>query len=152
MSLTRGLIMCSAYLAFILSIAAMPMADSVAIYFPMPLIVAVLAGPMLGEHVRAASLDRHHRRFLRRDDHDQSGRRRASSRQRFSLFIPPSAMRSARPWRGASCATVPPTAMAFHTKTIYLLVAIILAVGLHRCSIWARVEHKSLAFLTRPWQ
>src|SRR5690349_18051109 len=52
LSLTRGFIMGSAYLAYILSIAAMPMADSVAIYFFMPLAVALLAGPILRERVR----------------------------------------------------------------------------------------------------
>jgi drug/metabolite transporter (DMT)-like permease len=49
--LVRALILCSAYLAFILSIAAMPMANMVAIYFTMPFFVAGLAGPILGERV-----------------------------------------------------------------------------------------------------
>ncbi|MGB9141887.1 MAG: DMT family transporter [Aestuariivirga sp.] len=49
--LLRALILCSAYLAFILSIAAMPIANMVAIYFTMPFFVAGLAGPFLGERV-----------------------------------------------------------------------------------------------------
>jgi drug/metabolite transporter (DMT)-like permease len=49
--LLRALILCSAYLAFILSIAAMPMANMVAIYFTMPFFVAGLAGPFFGERV-----------------------------------------------------------------------------------------------------
>ena len=49
--LVRALILCSAYLAFILSIAAMPMANTVAIYFTMPFFVAGLAGPFFGERV-----------------------------------------------------------------------------------------------------
>ncbi len=49
--LLRGLILCSAYLAFVLSIAAMPMANAVAIYFTMPFFVGGLAGPLLGERV-----------------------------------------------------------------------------------------------------
>ena len=49
--LIRALILCSAYLAFILAIAAMPMANMVAIYFTMPFFVAGLAGPFLGERV-----------------------------------------------------------------------------------------------------
>ena len=49
--LLRGLIMCSAYIAFAMAIAAMPIADAVAIYFTLPLFVAALAGPMLGEKV-----------------------------------------------------------------------------------------------------
>jgi drug/metabolite transporter (DMT)-like permease len=51
--LLRALVLCSAYIAFILSIAAMPIANAVAIYFVMPFIVAILAGPMLGERVPA---------------------------------------------------------------------------------------------------
>ena len=49
--LLRALILCSAYLAFILAIAAMPIANMVAIYFTMPFFVAGLAGPLLGERV-----------------------------------------------------------------------------------------------------
>ncbi len=49
--LMRGLVLCSAYFAFILSIAAMPIANAVAIYFTMPFFVATLAGPFLGERV-----------------------------------------------------------------------------------------------------
>ena len=47
----RALIMCSAFLAFVMAIAAMPIADAGAIYFTLPLFVAALAGPMLGEKV-----------------------------------------------------------------------------------------------------
>lgn len=49
--LVRALILCTAYLAFILAIAAMPIANMVAIYFTMPFFVAGLAGPFLGERV-----------------------------------------------------------------------------------------------------
>lgn len=48
----RGLILGCAYLCFVLAIAAMPIANAVAIYFTMPFFVAGLAGPMLGERVR----------------------------------------------------------------------------------------------------
>ncbi len=49
--LLRSLILFSAYLAFVLSIAAMPIANMVSIYFTMPFFVAGLAGPFLGEKV-----------------------------------------------------------------------------------------------------
>lgn len=48
----RGLILSFAYLNFVLAIAAMPLANAVAIYFTMPFFVAGLAGPILGERVR----------------------------------------------------------------------------------------------------
>ncbi len=47
----RSLILCSAYFAFVLSIAAMPIATSVSIYFTMPIFVAGFAGSTLGERV-----------------------------------------------------------------------------------------------------
>ena len=50
--LFRGVLLAAAYLAFVLSIAAMPIANAVAIYFTMPFFVAGLAGPMLHERVR----------------------------------------------------------------------------------------------------
>jgi drug/metabolite transporter (DMT)-like permease len=50
--LLRSAIMCSAYFAFVLSIAALPIATSVSIYFTMPFFVAALAGWGLGEQVR----------------------------------------------------------------------------------------------------
>ena len=50
--LLRGVILAIAYLAFVLAIAAMPIANAVAIYFTMPFFVAGLAGPLLGERVR----------------------------------------------------------------------------------------------------
>jgi drug/metabolite transporter (DMT)-like permease len=50
--LLRSLILAVAYLSFVLAIAAMPIANAVAIYFTMPFFVAGLAGPLLGERVR----------------------------------------------------------------------------------------------------
>lgn len=50
--LLRALILAVAYLSFVLAIAAMPIANAVAIYFTMPFFVAGLAGPLLGERVR----------------------------------------------------------------------------------------------------
>ena len=47
----RGLVLCSAYFSFILAIAAMPIANAVAIYFTMPFFVAMLSAPLLKEHV-----------------------------------------------------------------------------------------------------
>ncbi len=47
----RSLVLCSAYFAFVLSIAALPIATSVSIYFTMPFFVAALSGWSLGEKV-----------------------------------------------------------------------------------------------------
>jgi drug/metabolite transporter (DMT)-like permease len=49
--LMRSALLSSAYLAFVLSIAAMPLATAVSIYFTMPFFVAGLSGYALGERV-----------------------------------------------------------------------------------------------------
>jgi drug/metabolite transporter (DMT)-like permease len=149
LSLLRGAIMCSAYLAFVLSIAAMPMADSVAIYFLMPLIVAVLAGPLLGERVRM------HRWIAIL----------AGLAGVIVMINPgagvfePAALLALYAALGYALAqsmgrrivvTVPPTAMAVHTNSVYLLAALILAAVFAFISAEG-VTHPSLAFLVRPW-
>lgn len=47
----RSVILCTAYFGFVLSIATLPIATSVSIYFTMPFFVAAFAGWALGEHV-----------------------------------------------------------------------------------------------------
>jgi drug/metabolite transporter (DMT)-like permease len=150
LSVTRGLIMSSAYLAFILSIAAMPMADSVAIYFAMPLIVAVIAGPMLGERVRLHRWIAILGGFVGVLIMINPG----------SGVLQPAALLALYSAIGYAISqtlarrvvrTVPPAAMAFHANATYLAVAVSLAVIFASFDI-GHVENKSLAFLTRPWQ
>ncbi len=49
--LLRSLILCTAYFAFVLAIAVMPLANAVAIYFTMPFFMAAMVGKGLGEKV-----------------------------------------------------------------------------------------------------
>ena len=49
--LLRSVILCSAYFAFVLSIATLPIANAVAIYFTMPFFLCALSGWFLKEHV-----------------------------------------------------------------------------------------------------
>jgi drug/metabolite transporter (DMT)-like permease len=49
--LLRSLVLCSAYFAFVMAFAAMPLANAVSIYFTMPFFVAGLSGPFLHERV-----------------------------------------------------------------------------------------------------
>ncbi len=150
LSLARGLIMSSAYLAYILSIAAMPMADSVAIYFVMPLVVALLAGPMLGEKVRP------HRWIailcgfagVMIMINPGGGVLKPAALLAFYsavgyAFSQTLARRIMR--------NVAPSAMAFHSNAMYLLVAVALALAFTVIDMGA-VDNKSLAFLTRAWR
>ena len=51
MLVLRSFILCTAYFGFVLSIATLPLATSVSIYFTMPFFVAALSGWALGERV-----------------------------------------------------------------------------------------------------
>jgi drug/metabolite transporter (DMT)-like permease len=150
LSLTRSLVLSSAYLAYILSIAAVPMADSVAIYFTMPLIVAVLAGPVLGERVRLHRWIAIIVGFIGVIIMINPG----------SGVLQPAALLAL--WSAIGYAigqtlarrvvrTVPPAAMAFHSNAVYLAVAVSLAIGFSFFDM-GNVQNKSLAFLARPWQ
>jgi drug/metabolite transporter (DMT)-like permease len=149
LSLLRGAVMCSAYLAYTLSIAAMPMADSVAIYFLMPLIVAVMAGPLLGERVRIHRWIAIITGLIGVVIMTKPGSgvfEPAALLALYSAFAYALAQSLGR----RVVITVPPTAMAIHTNAIYLLSALLLA------AIFAfigpeGVTHPSLAFLVRPW-
>src|SRR5260221_2452412 len=50
--LVRSVILCAGYFAFVLSIAAMPIANSVAIYFTMPFFVAARARALFRQPAR----------------------------------------------------------------------------------------------------
>jgi drug/metabolite transporter (DMT)-like permease len=150
LSLTRSLIMSSAYLAYILSIAAVPMANTVAIYFTMPLIVAVLAGPLLGERVRLHRWIAIIVGFLGVIIMVNPG----------SGVLEPAALLALWSAIGYAIAqtlarrvvrTVPPAAMAFHSNAVYLTVAVSLALVVAVFDMGS-VQNKSLAFLARSWQ
>lgn len=149
LSLLRGLIMSSAYLAFILSIAAMPLADSVAIYFAMPLIVAVIAGPLLGEHValhRWIAIIAGLVGVIIMINPGSGVFEPAALLSLYSAFGYAVSQTLAR----LVVRRVPPAAMAFHTNAVYLSLAIVLAIIFTQLDLGA-VQHKSVAFLARPW-
>lgn len=149
LSLLRGLIMSSAYLAFILSIAAMPLADSVAIYFAMPLIVAVIAGPLLGEHValhRWIAIITGLVGVIIMINPGSGVFEPAALLSLYSAFGYAVSQTLAR----LVVRRVPPAAMAFHTNAVYLSLAIVLAIVFTQVDL-SGVHHKSVAFLARPW-
>jgi drug/metabolite transporter (DMT)-like permease len=146
----RGSILCSAFLAYILSLAAMPIADSIAIYFTMPFFVAALAGPLLGERVKAYRWIAISMGFTGVMIMIRPGS---------SVFEPAAllALYSAFAYgfgqmlgRGISL-DVSPVVQALHQNFVYLIVAIVLAVAFALLPA-EHFQHKSLAFLARHWQ
>lgn len=56
LQLGRGLCLCGATLTFFSSIFIMPLAEATALVFLAPILTGLLSGPLLGEHVRRATL------------------------------------------------------------------------------------------------
>lgn len=145
----RALIMCSAYLGFILSVAVLQLADGVAIYFTMPLIVAGLAGPVLGEKVpwyRWIAVAVGFAGVV------------VMLRPGSSVFEPAAllALWSAMGYAAGQLmarrlsAQVRPIVIVFWQNLIYLGVALVLALATRLVPAGA-VTHPSLVFLVRPW-
>ena len=145
----RGIVLCSAFLAYILSLAAMPIAESISIYFTMPFFVAALAGPLLGEKVKAY-------RWLA----IASGFTGVMImiRPGSSVFEPAAllALYSAFAYGFGQMLgrriprDVSPVVQALHQNLIYLGVAVILALVFTFLPA-EHFQHKSLAFLARAW-
>ena len=145
----RGLILASANLSFYLAIAAIPMADAVAIYFTMPFFVAALVAPLLGERVRAYRWAAIAAGFLGV---------LLMIRPGFGVFEPAALLAlwsafgygvgqaMARPLSGVVSASV----IVFHQNNIYLSVALVLA-AVFGSGAFASESHASLSFLTGGW-
>jgi drug/metabolite transporter (DMT)-like permease len=145
----RGIILCTAFLAYILSLAAMPISDSISIYFTMPFFVAALAGPLLGERVKAYRWIAIALGFFGV---------MVMIRPGSSVFEPAAllALYSAFAYGVGQMMgrkiprTVAPVVQALHQNFVYLLVAAALAL-IFTFLPAEHFQHKSLVFLARPW-
>lgn len=147
--LVRGLVMGSAYLAFVLAIAAMPLADGVAIYFTMPLFIAALVGPFLGEKVPGYRWIAIIAGFIGVIVMIRPGNglfEPAALLALYSAFCYAVGQMIARRIGLA----VRPSVIAYHQNTIYLAVALVLA-ALFGSGGFSTEIHPSLDFLTRGW-
>jgi drug/metabolite transporter (DMT)-like permease len=145
----RAIVMCTAYLAFILSIAAIPIADSVAVYFTMPFFVAGLSAPLLGERVRQ------HRWIAITVGFAGVIIANGITKGMFN----PAVLLSLYSALGYAIGQiigrrltlhVTPTVIALHQNVVYFLAAIVMAAIFHWTGA-ATADSKILAFLTRPW-
>jgi drug/metabolite transporter (DMT)-like permease len=147
--LVRSLILCSAYFAFVLSIAAMPIANAVAIYFTMPFFVASLAGPILGETVRIHRWLAIIAGFIGVLIMTRPGAgtfEPAALLALYSAFGYAVGQMIGRPL----AQQVSPAVIANWQNLAYVLVSLTLALFFNLFD-FSGVEHKSLAFLSRPW-
>lgn len=147
--LVRGAILGSAYFAFVLSIAAMPIANSVAIYFTMPFFVAGLAGPLLGERVRVhrwLAIAAGFAGVLVMVRPGAGVFEPAALLALYSAFGYAVGQMMSRP----ISREVSPIVMAVW-QTILLASASLAMAAVFNSGDFSGLSHKSLVFLTRPW-
>ena len=147
--LLRGFVLAAAYLSFILSIAAMPIANAVAIYFTMPFILSAFSGPLLKEHVPGYRWWAMIAAFIGVLIMSRPG---AASFEPASLLALFSAIGYAagQMMSRSLSQRVDPIVMGSIQNFVYLVVgvavfALVDLVGIHA------TEHKSLVFLTRSF-
>lgn len=145
----RAAIMCSAYLAFILSIAAIPIADSVAVYFTMPFFVAGLSAPMLGERVRRHRWIAIALGFVGTIIANGITKGMLDPAVLLALYSALGYAVGQLIGRRLSL-HVAPAVIALHQNALYFAVAIVLALVFSWTGA-ATADSKILAFLTRPW-
>lgn len=147
--LGRGLVYALASICFYLTAAAMPFPEAVALYYTMPLLVAALAGPVLGEHVplyRWIAVGGGFAGIL-------------------VIMRPGSGVVEPAALIGVTCATlyaighlmtrrfvagISTAVIAVHQNAMYLATGVLIALVFG----WGGLEaqgHPSLVYLTRPW-
>jgi drug/metabolite transporter (DMT)-like permease len=147
--LLRGLVLCSAYFAFILAIAAMPIADGVAIYFTMPFFVATLAGPFLGERVPVYRWLAMIAAFVGVLIMVRPGGDRFEPASFLALYA--AFGYAVGQMMGRHYAQrIPPIAIANVQNVVYLVAALVLYVVFDSFGL-RLAGHKSLVFLSSPW-
>ncbi|MFO1091488.1 MAG: DMT family transporter [Hyphomicrobiales bacterium] len=145
----RGLLMCSAYIAFMMAIAAMPLADGVALYFTMPLFVAAFAGVVLGEHVPGYRWAAIAGGFVGTLIMVKPGSTVFDPAALFALYSA-AGYALGQIFARRLGVVVTPGLLAFHQNLIYLTVAVVLATTTMMFGLHDSVT-PSLAFLTRAW-
>jgi len=145
----RGAIMATAYLGFAMAVATMPLANGVAIYFTMPLFVAALAGPVLGELVPAYRWLLIAAGFAGVLIMIRPGSSVFEPAALLALYSAFSYACSQLLTRSLS-STVASSVLAFWGNAAYLVLALVLALG--QIALGDQEDlHPSIAFLLRGW-
>jgi drug/metabolite transporter (DMT)-like permease len=149
MLVLRGLILLVSYTTYYMALPALPLAEAIALFFVAPILVTILAGPLLGEHVSASAWVAVVGGFIGVLIIVQPG----------SAFFEPAALLSLASAGSYALSMVlarkvgaaePATVMAFYVNAVYMAGAALIAGGIS----WAGVGefgHPSIDFLVRPW-
>ncbi len=145
----RGAILLCAYTTYFMAFPALPLAEAIALYFMVPLIITVMSGPLLGEHVSAKAWGAVVLGLIGVGVILQPGRALFEPAALLSLVSAITyayAMILARKHGGE----VPATVMTFYQNAVYLLGALLIAVVVYALGL-KPPGHPSLDFLVRSW-
>jgi drug/metabolite transporter (DMT)-like permease len=145
----RGLILLVSYTSYYMAIAALPLAEAVALFFTTPILVTLLSGPLLGERVSLQSWFAVFLGFLGVLVIVQPG---------LSVFEPAAllSLLSAATYAFAMIlarqlgTSEPATVMSFYQNAVYLVGSCLIAAAFQALQIDS-LPHPSLDFLVRPW-
>jgi drug/metabolite transporter (DMT)-like permease len=145
----RGAILLCAYTTYFMAFPALPLAEAIALYFMVPLIITVMSGPLLGEHVSAKAWSAVVLGLVGVGVILQPGRALFEPAALLSLVSAITyaySMILARKHGGE----VPATVMTFYQNAVYLLGALLIAVVVYALGL-KPPGHPSLDFLVRSW-
>lgn len=145
----RGIIMLTAYTTYFIAFPALPLAEAIALFFMVPLLITVMSGPLLGEHVSLKAWAAVAIGLVGVFIILQPGTALFKPAALLSLISAATyafAMILARKYGTATPASV----MAFYQNTVYLVGALAVAVFVNVFRI-EMTGDPSFDFLVRPW-
>ncbi|MEL6768037.1 MAG: DMT family transporter [Pseudomonadota bacterium] len=156
--LTRGLLVVLANMLFYAAVVVMPLAEATALFFIAPLVITLLAIPLLGEPVGPRRLSAVAVGFLgvlvMMRPWEGFGTAGPEGVNRWFLLLP---LGSAVAYAGMQILTrrlgvhAPAAAMAIYIQSTFLCVSILFGVIAGDGRFAEGVENESLRFLLRPW-
>ena len=145
----RGVIMLIAYTAYFMSLPALPLAEAIALFFCVPILITIMSGPMLGEAIGAGTWVAVIAGFIGVLVIVQPGTALFEPAALLSLISAATYAFSMILARKLGVAE-PATVMSFYQNGVYLVGALLMAglfgaLGIHDAG------HPSLNFLVRSW-
>ncbi len=147
--IARGLILLVSYTSYYMAIAALPLAEAIALFFVSPVMVTLLAGPILGERVSLKSWLAVGIGFVGVLIILQPGSAVFKPAALLSL-VSAAAYGLAMVLARKMGASAPASVMSFHQNGVYLLGALVIA-GVCGALGLTRLDNPALDFLLRPW-
>lgn len=147
--LFRGLILLVSYTTYYMALPALPLAEAIALFFTAPIMVNILAGPLLGETVSPRTWAAVACGFIGVLVILRPGSsifEAAAFLSLISALTYALSMVLARKLGG----TEPSSVMTFYVNGVYLAGAALIALGFQLVGI-VKLGHPSLDFLVRPW-